>query len=179
MNLLLTTNKRAVTLFEVLVVMTLLAVALGAAFIPLSKALRGERFERGVDQLIGKLALAQEIMLDFHTDVLITLDKQGDEVICKLKPCQKLPPHLEKTLNRYETIKGIDEIAFDNEERNSIVLHFDGTLGTTPEGKLVLTSNNKEEVLVLKGYPTQIKRGEHADKNSSEANYPEEIVSTI
>ena len=175
--------KRSITLFEVLIVMSLIAVALGASFIPVSKALRGEKFERGVEQLTAKIALAQEVMLDFQTDVSLFLFQEGNEIKCVIKTHKKLPTYLEKSLNRYKTINGIEQMAFNNEVHKDIEIQFDGVLGTVSKGTLTLISNKKEVTLNLKGYPAHITRGEHAEANSQkvneEASYPEEIISII
>jgi hypothetical protein len=164
-----------------LIVITLVATALGALAIPMSKALKGEQFERGVDRVIGKLTLSQELMLDFRTDVRLHIyqDLGKGEIVCKLSPKRPLPKHIEKGLNRYASIKGIEKIVF-NGQQDPIELDFDGTVGKTPKGTLTLFShNNREESIILKGYPSQIKRGIHDQKSDCQATYPEEIVSLI
>lgn len=159
--------------------MVILSAVLGAAALPLSKALRTERFERGVDQIITRLAFAQEVMLDFETDVLVTLEREDKEITCSIKTQKVLPPAFEKILNLHKKIQGIDEMSFDNEILNKIEIHFDSSLGTTTKGKLTLHLGNQEEILTLKGHPTQIKRGDYAKILSSEAHYPQEIVSAL
>lgn len=174
-------SKRPFTLFEILIVMTLIATALGVLTLQISKAIKGERFERGVDQVIVKLALAQELMLDFHTDVVVnlTFNQETKNLVCTLDIARPLPPNLEKSINRYQTIKGIEEIATQEGLRNSITLCFDATLGTIPQTDLSLLAHNKKAVLILDGYPAQIKRGIfHGQTKNCQATYPKESLSS-
>src|SRR5690625_456989 len=59
--------KRAFTLMEIMLVVALIGFALSAISIQVPKALRGETFERGVDRVKSRIALAQELMLDYQT----------------------------------------------------------------------------------------------------------------
>ncbi len=170
--------KRSMTLFEVLIVMVLIAAALSATVIPISKALKGERFERGVDRLIAKIELAQGVMLDFQTDVQLFLIQEGNIIKSRIETHRPLPAYLDQSLNRYNIIEGIEQMAFNN-KCDDIEIQFDGTLGTVSKGALTLISHKKRETLNLKGYPAQIKRGEYADPNIQEAHYPEEVLSTL
>lgn len=172
-------TKHPFTLFEMLLVITLVAMALGICALPISKAVKSERFERGVDQVAAKIALAQELMLDFRTDVTLLLEMKQHELCCSIKIERHLPAHLERSINRYNKIKGIEEMAFNHDRRDSIQLQFDGTVGTTPQGELSLSAPQKEAILILHGYPAQIVRGKHEKKKKCEALYPEEIVSFI
>jgi len=159
--------------------MTLIAVALGALSLQVSKALRIEKFERGVEQVISKLLLTQELMLDFRTDVSLTLLKDGKDILCTIETTMILPNRLEKSINRHQRIEGIDEMAFDNIFRDTIVICCDGSLGTMSEGVLTFISQDRQKSLLLKGYPSQHGRGKCEQKKECPANYPEEIFSAI
>ena len=172
-------SKQAFTLFEILIVMSLIAIAFGGLTLQISKALKGERFERGVEQIIAKIALAQELMLDFHADIQLTLNHAQDVWKCELVVNRQLPAHQAKSINRYVNIKGIEGIAFDGTFKEIIELQFDGTLGTIPKGVLTLISNHKKETIVLNGDPSHIRRGTYVQKNNCQAIYPEEIFSAL
>jgi len=171
-------NKRAFTLFEILLVITLMATALGAIGFPALQAMRGEKFERAVDQVIGKLTLAQELMLDFQTDVILRLEQKQNGLKCTFQTHKKLPTHIQKALHQNSTLVGVEQISFDQEIYNTLELHYEGSLGATPQGTLELFAHKKKQIISLKGYPTKITRGEHVQK-SFEAPYPEEILSLI
>jgi hypothetical protein len=172
-------NRRPFTLFEILVVITLITAALGVMALQIPKALKGEKFERGVEQIIAKLTLAQEVMLDFHTDVSLTFEQKEDGVECTLTAGRKLPPRLEESFNRYKRIRGIERVAFNDSEEAITKLYFDGAVGATPQGILTLTAYGREERIALNGYPAQIKRGKNAQANACPIDYPEEILSAL
>jgi prepilin-type N-terminal cleavage/methylation domain-containing protein len=170
--------KRAVTLIEMLLVISLIAVALGALSLPLVKAIKKERFEQGVDQLISKLTLAQELMLDFNTDVNVKLTQKEGSILCLIEADKPLPSHLEHAFNRYGKISGIEEMQFDNSVRSQLVICCDAAFGTLSQGQLKLVSGAHEETIFLKGYPSQIKRG-LGEKQECQVPYPEEILSAL
>jgi type II secretory pathway pseudopilin PulG len=176
-------KKRSLTLIEMMLVMTLIAIGLGTLGFQVAKALKKERFERGVEQVMGKISLAQEVMLDFHTDVTLTLYREGEEIECRLETDLSLPSQIEKGLNRYHTIEGIEEIAFNDEIRRKIILQFEGGVGSTPQGKLTFLGQGDAISIHLKGYPTQIRREQNRGGENGptlcQADYPEEIFSAL
>jgi type II secretory pathway pseudopilin PulG len=173
-------NKRPFTLFEILIVIALITVALGVMTLQIPKALKGAKFERGVERIIAKLALAQEVMLDFRTDVYLTFKQQEGVMECTLTAGRKLPPRLEESLNRYKKIEGIEAVAFDTSAGGDVPqLYFDGAVGATPQGILTLSGYGREEKIVLNGYPAQIKRGTYVQANERTIDYPEEIFSAL
>ncbi len=167
-------NKKAFTLIEMVLVITLIAIALGAMAFPLSKALKKEKFERGVDAIIARITFAQEIMLDFHTDVTLTLLEESGKVICTIEPAIALPAKIEKALNHHKEIPGISQLCFNHEIRKRIEICFDGTIGAVSRGTLTLSGSGREAILSLPGYPTHIQRGEHEAQKSCFIPYPEE-----
>ncbi len=168
-------DKRPITLLEIMLVVALISLTFGLIATRVPEALRVERFERGVDQVQTKITLAQELMLDYQTDVLLELEPVEEGLLCRIKAGVPLTAELEKKINRYPLIKGIEAARFENREAR---LFFDGTVGSTPKGYLYLTGRNREAILTLKGFPSQTLRGEYAEQNSH-ALYPEAIISFI
>jgi hypothetical protein len=158
--------------------MVLIATALGTLSLQIAKAIKGERFERGVDQLITKLTLAQELMLDFHSDLCLELKQEEKGITCHFDIDCKLPPHLEKSINRYAKIEGIEQLMFNGMVKERILLCYDATLGATAQGILTLFAQERQEHIVLKGYPSYLKRGKIEIIECHE-EYPEEILSAI
>lgn len=172
--------KRSFTLLEIMIVIALIGLTLGIISIQFPKALAGETFERGVDQVKSRIALAQELMLNYQTDVVLKFeyDQEKNGMHCFIHTGKPLSEKLERNVNRHCLVKGIEEVEFGKEGADSVSLHFDGTLGATPKGKLTLKGKNKEAVLTLKGFPSHILRGDHVTEDP-EAAYPEEILSFI
>ncbi len=167
---------RAFTLIEILLVLALIALTLGVISTQAPKALKGERFERGVDQVKSRIALAQELMLNYQTDVVLYFEPQDEGLLCTIIPAKPISEKLAKSVNRHALIKGIDRADFNGHSIET--LEFDGTIGATPKGKLILKEKNREATLTLKGYPSLIIRGDHVTEEAS-ADYPETVLSLI
>lgn len=172
-------DKRSITLLEILLVMVLVGFTLGVIATQAPKAFKGGTFERGVDQIKTRIALAQELMLSYQTDVTLTLVPEKKGMWCYLETAKPLPSKLKRPVNRQAFIKGIEEACFDGVSANEIVLSFDGTLGTTSKGRLLLKGGNREAILTLKGFPSYIQRGDIYVAEETEAIYPEAIFSLI
>jgi len=165
--------KRSVTLLELLIVVSLIAVAFTVVGVQGPRFIKKTRFSAGVNKVIGKLSLAQEVMLNFQTDVKITFEPRDGGLEVHLQTESHVPENVLKQINHRSWIKGIERVEF-----NGSALTFDTTLGRIPEGELRLFSGNWEETLILRGFPSRIKRGEHV-AYETEATYPEEIFSAF
>lgn len=166
--------KRSFTLLEILIVILLIGLATRAVAFQIPKLLKGESFERGVEQVISKIQLAQELMLDFDTDVNLVLIEEGKGLRVTLEPLNPVPEKIKRSLNRYSLIKGIDTIRF--EEGVQGPLYFDKTLGATPRIELDLIGGGQTVKLCLRGFPSKPLKNECRD-DQQEAFYPEEILS--
>lgn len=158
-------KRRAFTLFEMLLVLFLIATALGTIAIQVPKAWKKETFEGGVSRVISKIELAQELMLNSHLDVVLILTLKGKGLDCEIRSQQPVSEAFLRKLNRYKTIEGITEIGFDHERANRIELHFENAIGATREGTLVLGAEGKEQKICLPGFPSRIVRGEYVKEN--------------
>jgi hypothetical protein len=172
-------NKRSVTLLEVLFVMLLLGLISGTIAFPIRKALRGEKFERGVDQIISKMTLAQELMLNFNADVHLALRQKGEEIECLLTVERPLPLKLEREINRHTSIKGIAQMNEDGVPKEAVDLFFSSEFKETPKKELTFQSENKDARILLKGYPYAIKRSKNEETITCYVPYPEEILSSL
>jgi len=171
-------DKRSFTLLEIMIVIALIGMTLGVISIQAPKALRTETFERGIDQVKTKIALAQELMLNYQTDVVLKLTPGEKGLFCHMETGKPLSEKMMRNVNRHELIKGIDEVAFDETFTDALELFFDGTLGATPKGKLLLKGGSREAILTLKGFPSHLLRGDHVTEDS-EATYPQAVLSFI
>jgi len=175
-------TKRAIyrfTLFELLVVIALVGAAFGLIAIQVPKALKKERFETTIEQVIAKISLAQELMIDYHTDVDLTFAEQPKGVACHITVNQPLPAKLTSHLSKHQLIEGIDTIAFNEKPSQVIHLLFDATLGATPKGRFFLAAKECKATLILRGFPSKILRGNHEIIKEDNPLYPEEILYTL
>lgn len=169
-------SRHPFTLLEVLLVLFLIGLGVGVITHQIPKLLESETFERSVDQIKGKITLAQEVMLNCQTDVYLSLIAEEGKLYCRLDTNKPLPKKFKHFLDHHSIIKGIEAISFNRSKE--IALFFDGTIGALPEGKLWIKGKRREVILTLKGYPSQIQRGDHA-LEKSETSYPETIFSLI
>lgn len=169
-------GKRSFTLFELLLVLLLVGLASGAIITGIPRALQLETFETGVQRIISKLTLAQELMLDYQTDICATIQQDDGGISLRLFSHKPLPPAQLKMLNKQEKIRGITYVSFEGKEPPFSLL-FDHTLGTTPKGVLVIKGHSREVVVTLRGYPAQILRGNLKTNHEEEAIYPQEVLS--
>ncbi len=89
-----------------LLVLFLIATALGTIAIQVPKAWKKETFEGGVSRVISKIELAQELMLNSHLDVVLILTLKDKGVDCEIKSQQPVSEAFLRKLNRYKTIEG-------------------------------------------------------------------------
>ncbi|NGX61222.1 MAG: hypothetical protein K940chlam9_00705 [Chlamydiae bacterium] len=171
-------RKRAFTLVEILLGLTLLAIFLGTASISIPKALAKERFEKGMSRAVARLSLAQEVMLDYGSDVEVVFSfrEDGEGIEIELKPLKPLSEALLTHLNRSSHVEEIVSGRFD-ETPLPFTLFFDGTVGATPAGVLSLEGKrgNSGE-LTLRGFPSEIKRGSYAISETEIGTYPEALL---
>ncbi|MFZ0565744.1 MAG: prepilin-type N-terminal cleavage/methylation domain-containing protein [Chlamydiales bacterium] len=173
------TAKRSFTLFEMLIVMFLIAICFSALVFQIPKAIKKERFETAVEAVISKITLAQELMLDYSTDVVLILTEREGGIGCRLKAAQPLPKKLKARVEKEQLLSEIEAISFKNRPTKEVELRFDGSLGATPRGKLLLEGKRQKVYLTLRGYPSKILREDYNFAEKREAPYPEEIVSAL
>lgn len=168
-------SRRSFTLLEILIVVVLIGMASGVAVVQIPKLLKGESFERGVEQVVSKILLAQELMLDFDTDVSLSMEIMPSKGLrVTLTSLHPVPEKIKRVLNRYSLIKGIEECKFN--DSNEFKLLFDRTLGASPRGTLILKGAQKRVELCLKGFPSKPLKDESIH-DPKEALYPEEVLS--
>lgn len=160
-------------MIEVLLTMSLIALALGAMGFPIAKALKKERFERGVDQVIARINLAQELMLDTGCDVTLTFAQDEGYLSSEISAQTRLPKKVEGGINHHTKIYGITEIEGETQ------IYFDATVGAISQGRLRLSCGKLEEMILLKGYPSHVQRGNKNAHTIQEAVYPQEILSAF
>lgn len=158
-------KRRAFTLFELLLVLFLIATALGTIAIQVPKAWKKETFEGGVSRVISKIELAQELMLNTRLDVILVLTVEEKGLKCEIQSQQPISEAFLRKLNRYDTIAGITELGFDHEKANRVELHFESAIGGTRAGTLVLGTEGKEQKICLPGFPSRIVRGEYVKED--------------
>lgn len=176
-------KRYAFTLLEMMLVVALCATTVAYGGYAFSDWLYRERFERGVEEVCAKLALAQELALDYRMDVSLSLTRGNGGVYCHLTPGRPIGEALGRRLNQKEKIETLDQFGLlrtsgepEKAYTDQLDLHFDGTLGTTPSGTLILAGRGIETQVALRGFPSEIGRGEYVD-HPPKATYPQALLS--
>lgn len=176
-----------ITLIEILIVLSLLALILGIVGLNLGGAARTERFRSGVDILVQKLRLAQDLMLILRTNIRITLEQQEDGLHVTFTAEGALTPALISATTSKTTIDSIHAFSFDSKTSDEkLVLDFLSAGGKMSKGTLTLFSdpndtNGLKEDVHLAGYPSPIVAGKvkqaikGASKEESDRLYPSEV----
>jgi hypothetical protein len=158
----------------VIVIIGLITSVCGVA---LPSLLKEEQFEKSVAEVKNKLMLAQEVMIDYDTDVTVIFRKEAKGVSCHLYPAKKVPDNLFKTLNRNTLLKGIENVGWTAGIENILTLNFSATDGKMATGGLLL-QGKKEVTLHLKGYVAPIqKKDEKYEEKKPITAYPQEFLS--
>lgn len=155
------------TLLELLFVMGL--ITLFATAIPwmLTRLNSESRFEKSVAVLQGKLLVAQELMVDYDTAVLVQFKPHKKGIECALQSVKPVPEALKALLEKKEILEGIEEI--------SVPWVLFDTAGAQ-KGMTLVIRGKKEVEIALKGYPARIVKGRYEEKKAK-TPYPEEIQS--
>ncbi len=169
-------SRNAFTLIELLIVIMLIGFTLSGLGFQIPKWIKHETFEKSVARVQSKIALAQEIMVDYGTDVALIFDKGEEGIYCSLNPAPGLPEHLRKVINRDKILKGIDDVSIDEKMRYPLSLHFSASSYKTPQATLTL-SGIRTSSLYLPGYPARITNTppSRGRSMSDEPPYPKEI----
>ncbi len=170
---------------EMLLVLALIGVAASIVSFGAFKMLREQRFRSGVDLLIDKMQMAQEIMLVFKTDVNIVLDgRSGSEIKYRIESDRKLPREISSTLHLPETIPGIHSLSFEDArhgfQQGVVEIKFSANAMSTSKGTLVLATDSLKRRIDLPGYPypigTDVKDLQNdVYSHESERLYPHQI----
>lgn len=155
----------------------LIGCALGGIGFQIPKWIKREKYEKSVARVHSKIALAQEMMVDYATDVTITFDKEEEGISCYFNPSPTLPEKLRSLINRDYLLEGIGEISLDDNTNYPLHLHFSASSYTTPEATLTL-KGIKTTSLYLPGYPAAITKTPPPQKGKSishEPPYPQEV----
>lgn len=130
------------TLLEMLIVMALIAMTAGLIGFKVADLLEQQRFRTGVDQIVDKLATAQNLMLIFQTDVTVQFEEGAKgEQLCHVDCDYPLSPVLVKLLNQDQVLKGIKRVSFKSKDSTGDVscLKFSSLRSQLPEGTLLLS----------------------------------------
>lgn len=155
-------RRSYITLIEVMIVMTLLAVLGGITAISISRAVQQERYNAGVAQVVNRLQLAQDIMLIARGDVQVSLVPDPAGLWCRVDVAQALVPILQRIADRTGIITGIGGFSWIPAGGSAVIdspvsLNFQSAGSRLSRGELRLSSagindpNARQSYILLTG----------------------------
>lgn len=165
-------QRRAITLLEVVIVITILSIASGAVAIGINKALVEQHFRTEVDLIVNEMKLAQDLMLILGTDVHLHFAeaKKNEGIEYWLELETKLPQNVQREVQRkkkvLKTIKGVfleDSLLWEIQESH-IDVKFLSNGAVMSKGIMRLATSSDENIpagtlesfIYLAGYPRPI-----------------------
>lgn len=190
-------HRRAITLFEVVIVIVILTIASGVAAIGINKALIEQRFLTEVGLIVDEMRLAQDLMLILGTDVHLHFAeaKKKDGIEYWLEFETHLPRKIQNELLRkkkpLKAIKGVfleDKLLWEIQESH-IEVKFLSKGDVMSKGIMRLATSSDENVpsgtlesfICLSGYPRTIvssRTKEEAEKGWHELEDSEDAMLT-
>lgn len=166
-------RRRFLTLFEVLLVMTMLTVAVGSIGINVTRAIQEQHFKSEVELFVDQLRLAQDLMLVCHGNIHLILVNPADNsgIESRLNSELPLPKECAKSLsNRELKFKHLrivdfeDQLTFgkDKEKSNELDLKFLSNGNVMSQGVIKFSSSQTlspksfQRFVALAGYPMTI-----------------------
>lgn len=112
-------RRMHLTLMEVMIVISIIALTAGFVGINVAQAVREQRFRGEVGRVADLLGLAQDIMLvmDIGTKVIFEEAPSNEGIQVRLETDMPLPSHWRSLFMRQQPpLKAIHRVEFDNEE---------------------------------------------------------------
>lgn len=145
-------KAKAITLIEILLVLSLIAMALGATQFGFTHFIKEEAFVQECAKIKKAIAFAEELMMDTGSDLTLTLQHDKEEMKLLLSTSKTLPKRLLLPLE--QCCKEITFLYFNDKPTKKLVLHFEGHLGITSKGVITLENKKgKKQYFVLRGFP--------------------------
>jgi hypothetical protein len=168
-------RKECFTLIELLIVLFIISLGVILTGIKVKGLYDEQRFFSEAQQVLGHLAMAQDLMLIMDTDVDVKLSRDPDSRGIRVQLDVERPFDLEKSFEKHSarfeehwarfverklSLSSIRSFSFDRNRENSLSLRF--SLGGLSKGTLTLyegnsNSGDRQFSIELAGYPRPLK----------------------
>ncbi|MEC7839796.1 MAG: type II secretion system protein [Chlamydiota bacterium] len=162
-----TVRRPAITLLELLVVISILTIMTGVIGINVTKAIREQQFRSEVARVADQLRLAQDLMLIMDVGVTVTFETapEGDGIVYRLDTDLPLPPQWNALVKAPQPkLKAIHWFQIEGvEKEGSMNIKFLSEEAGMTKGVLRLSTSRSDEdfgaltsYICLPGYPQPI-----------------------
>lgn len=158
-------KKQSFTLIEILIVFSIITFISGFIGINIQKALHDQRFKNEVDEFVGRLKLAQDLMLIADADVHFKVQASDAEkqIKCWIETDKPLPKKLNELIKKVSIFKAIRRVSHESGKDGIIDIKFLSKGSVMSSGNIELSTFVKNETntylirnILLKGYPSPI-----------------------
>lgn len=157
-------RKSFFTLLELLIVMLVLSFATALTGIKIKQAYDEQRLLSEVQQIVGHLQQAQDLMLVMQADTKVVFERDGQSkgYAYRIIPQNKLNARLTKIVDQPHELVAIRSVEFEGftpKPENDVVLDFFSRGLAMNAGRLILSDNESSAregnsyQIVLQGYP--------------------------
>lgn len=129
----------------------LITISLGALRFSLPTALASQAFEKQVNRVCKKIEFAQELAIDFQTDVWLTLEQKEQGLSVHLKSSAHFPSELQSLVEQELVCDKIKSILSPE------VIHFKSGLDCCPQQELLFIGKKSRRKVILPGFATPLK----------------------
>ncbi|HEV8052743.1 MAG TPA: type II secretion system protein [Parachlamydiaceae bacterium] len=180
-----TIRRRAITLIEVLIVISILSLAAGIVAVGLNKAVVDQRFRTEVSMIVDSLRLAQDLMLVLGTDVHVHFaEEKGEGIRYWIELETTLNENVQREILRkkplLKAIKGVflaDKLLSEVQESH-LDVKFLSNGAVMSQGVMRLATSSDENVpkgtlesfICLAGYPRPIISSDTKDEAEKECS---------
>jgi len=149
-------KNSAITLIEILLVMSIIALVIGTVQFGFHAFLKEEAFVQESAKIKKAILFAQEVMMDTKSDLTLTLVHDENQIHMHFSSSKELPEKILYPL-RECSCKEVHTLFFNTRREKEITLRFEGHLGYTTEGLITLESKKgKKQNIVLRGFPGSV-----------------------
>ncbi len=149
-------SRRHVTLLELLVVISILALVIGFVGVNIRKAVQSQRFHSATEQFLDRVRLAQDLSLFAQLDVEVKIQKEKKGVLFWVE-CKELIK--DKGMKRMITKLAQKKPLKFSIEEEELTLPFKSNGAIVPKGELRLIGPGQEKIITFLGYPAPLKFG--------------------
>ena len=144
--------KRAFTLIELFVCISILAVSSSVMLFRSGSMVRHYFLQRNVNRLAKELECCRKISLNLGGEIDFLIEKRGQTLYCRRETDES--PNFNARGHRFQ-IEGISRLLFEGVDRECLNVAFERTGVILPVGKIVLVSDKKAYQVVLNGSKNQ------------------------
>lgn len=141
-------KRRFFSLVEVILSLTLIAIAAAILIAPNKRALSKKQFSTSMSQLSNSIALARQLAFNYDTTITLHFDMEKEALRCHFECDDALKDSL-KSLTREFKIEGVKKLSYHHQDVSHLKLHYVAKAGLQEGGAVKITTRFFEKPIAL------------------------------